>query len=72
MRKVEQQLIMDEDVLRNTHLRARSILDYVNIAKPEKNPYVRKADRKHERQADVSSTTGMDIEEVTSEDSSNK
>jgi ribosomal protein S6 len=42
MRQVEQILTMDEQVLRNTHLRARSVLDYVNIAREEKNPYVRR------------------------------
>jgi ribosomal protein S6 len=43
MRQVEQILTMDENVLRNSHLRARSILDYVNIARQDKNPYMRKA-----------------------------
>ena len=52
MRKVEQQLIMEEEILRNTHLKARSILDYVNIARPEKNPYVRKVDRQRNRMAE--------------------
>jgi ribosomal protein S6 len=42
MRQVEQILTMDEQVLRNTHLRARSVLDSVNIAREEKNPYVRR------------------------------
>lgn len=34
---------MDEQILRTTHLKARSILDYVNIAQERKNPYIRKA-----------------------------
>jgi ribosomal protein S6 len=42
MRQVEQILTMDENVLRNTHLRARSILDFVNITRQDKNPYVRR------------------------------
>jgi hypothetical protein len=40
MKSVDQILLMDEDVLRNTHLRARSILDFVNIMKEKKNPYI--------------------------------
>jgi|UPI000581A5F7 ribosomal protein S6 len=42
MRQVEQTLSMDENVLRNTHLKARSVLDYVNIAREERNPYIKK------------------------------
>lgn len=42
MRQVEQILAMDEEVLRNTHLKARSILDFVNIGREERNPYIRK------------------------------
>ena len=42
MRSVEQILTMDEDVLRNTHLKARSILDFVNIGREERNPYIQR------------------------------
>ena len=41
MRQVEQLLMMEEEVLRNTHLKARSIFDYVNISREERNPYVK-------------------------------
>jgi ribosomal protein S6 len=41
MRMVEQVLTMDEEVLRNTHLKARSILDQVNIQREERNPFIR-------------------------------
>jgi ribosomal protein S6 len=41
MRQVEQVLTMEEEVLRNTHLKARSILDYVNIGREERNPYIK-------------------------------
>ena len=41
MRQVEQVLTMEEEVLRNTHLKARSILDYVNIEREERNPYIK-------------------------------
>jgi ribosomal protein S6 len=40
MKQVEQTLTMQEEVLRNTHLKARSVLDYVNISREERNPYI--------------------------------
>lgn len=40
MKQVEQTLTMQEEILRNTHLKARSILDYVNISREERNPYI--------------------------------
>jgi ribosomal protein S6 len=43
MRQVEQVLTMDEEVLRNTHLKTRSILDFVNITREERNPYIKEA-----------------------------
>jgi ribosomal protein S6 len=41
MRQVEQVLKLDENLLRNTHLKARSILDMVNIEREERNPFVK-------------------------------
>ena len=41
-KEVETILRLDEQVLRNTHLKARNKLWYVNIAKEEKNPYIQK------------------------------
>ena len=40
MKQVELTLAMQEEVLRNTHLKARSILDFVNITREERNPYI--------------------------------
>ena len=53
MRLVEQMLKMDEEVLRNTHLKARSILDFVNISREERNPFIQKVEKmmELERQA---------------------
>jgi ribosomal protein S6 len=48
MRQVEQVLKLDENLLRNTHLKARSILDYVNIEREERNPYVQLAKHNQE------------------------
>ena len=42
MRQVESVISMNEVVLRQTHLKARSKLDYVNIENEDKNPYIRK------------------------------
>ena len=41
MRQVEQVLKMDEEVLRNTHLKARSSMDYVNV-RADRNPYIKR------------------------------
>jgi ribosomal protein S6 len=41
MRQVEQIFNMSEDILRTTHLKARSIVDYVNITKEDRNPYIK-------------------------------
>jgi len=48
LRKVDQTLAMDEEVLRRTHLRARSILDYVNKPIEKKNPYLQAARKEME------------------------
>ena len=47
-------LKMDEQVLRNTHLKVRNKLWYVNIAREEKNPYIQqvKAMEEEEKQSD--------------------
>ena len=42
LRLVDQTLAMNEDVLRRTHLRARSKMDYVNIKKKKYNPYLQR------------------------------
>jgi small subunit ribosomal protein S6 len=41
-KEVESILKLDEQVLRNTHLKVRNKMSYVNIAKEEKNPYIKK------------------------------
>jgi ribosomal protein S6 len=43
MRGVEQILKLDEEILRNTHLRARSVLDICNTAREHKNPFIQRA-----------------------------
>lgn len=55
MRQVEQVLKMDEQCLRNTHLKARSVLDFVNISREDRNPYIRKV---------VSSMTNHEIQQL--------
>ncbi|GKZ01134.1 hypothetical protein MPSEU_001064900 [Mayamaea pseudoterrestris] len=41
MRQVEQILTLNEDVLRHTHLKTRSILDFVNTEQEHKNLYIK-------------------------------
>lgn len=40
-KEVDGILKMDEQVLRNTHLKARNKLFYINIAREDKNPYIK-------------------------------
>eukprot|EP00934_Nitzschia_sp_Nitz4_P007456 Nitzschia sp. Nitz4//scaffold224_size33420//15134//15713//NITZ4_007889-RA/size33420-processed-gene-0.29-mRNA-1//1//CDS//3329542647//7446//frame0 len=42
LQRVQRILTMNDQVLRNTHLRARSTLDYISMQRPEKNPYVQR------------------------------
>ena len=49
MRQVEQVLTMEEEILRNTHLKARSILDYVNLSREERNPYIKLVKKMQEK-----------------------
>lgn len=42
MKQVENLVRMDDNVLRQTHLKARSMLDYINNPNEKKNPYIRK------------------------------
>lgn len=42
MKQVEGILTLNEQVLRNTHLKARNKLWYVNIAREDRNPYIQK------------------------------
>jgi ribosomal protein S6 len=42
MRQVEQSIRLNDEVLRNTHLKARNKLWYVNIAREDKNPYIQR------------------------------
>jgi ribosomal protein S6 len=45
MKQVEQALTLQEEVLRKTHLKARSILDFVNVSREERNPYITEVKR---------------------------
>lgn len=42
LKEVETVINMNDQVLRNTHLKARNKLWYVNIAREDKNPYIQK------------------------------
>jgi len=62
MRQVESSISMNEVVLRQTHLKTPSKLDYVNIEKEDKNPYIRKVMRE-EKMVESDGT----VEEVETE-----
>jgi len=42
MKEVENTLVMNEDVLRNTHLKARNKLWFVNVENEKRNPYIQR------------------------------
>jgi predicted nucleic acid-binding Zn-ribbon protein len=42
MKQVQNLITMDDTVLRQTHLKARSVLDYINNPHEKKNPYIRR------------------------------
>ena len=44
--QVQKILTMNDQVLRNSHLKARSKLDLITIQRPERNPYVQEVLRK--------------------------
>ena len=48
LKQVNTFLKLEEQVLRNTHLKARNKLWYVNIAREDKNPYIQKVMRMEE------------------------
>lgn len=64
MRQVEQVLKMDEEVLRNTHLKARSILDFVNISREERNPYVQEVRQEQRKDLNAVKHRNETIEQV--------
>ena len=43
--QVQKILTMNDQVLRNTHLKARSKLDLITIQRPERNPYIQQVVR---------------------------
>jgi ribosomal protein S6 len=49
LREVSKIFEMNDEVLRNTHLKARSKLDWISMQRPEKNPYVQRVLRQDEQ-----------------------
>jgi hypothetical protein len=58
LRLVDQTLAMNEDVLRRTHLRARSKMDYVNIKKKKYNPYLQRVAEEMELEQQAAAANG--------------
>lgn len=74
MRQVEQILTMEEEVLRNTHLKARSMLDFVNIGREERNPFIREVLKEQKMEmaakAYLNETVETVIEDMRNDDGS--
>jgi len=64
MKQVETALSMHEEVLRNTHLKARSVLDFVNIQKEDRNPYIRKVRQEQQKERDAKRHVNETVEQV--------
>jgi Ribosomal protein S6 len=64
MKQVEQTLSLNEEVLRNTHLKARSILDYVNISREERNPYITQVKLQQEKDRAAIRHRNQTVEQV--------
>lgn len=62
MRQVESVISMDDTVLRQTHLRARSTLDFINNPNESQNPYLKRLLREEEPAA--TEGTGEEEEEA--------
>jgi ribosomal protein S6 len=67
MRQVESVISMDDTVLRQTHLRARSKLDFVNNPNENQNPYIKRVLREEEEEALIAMTSDVGEEEEQEE-----
>lgn len=67
MRQVEASISLDEVVLRQTHLRTRSKLDYVNIKNEDKNPYIRKVMQMEQEAGGVEEITTEAAQDVVAD-----
>jgi ribosomal protein S6 len=48
---VKQTFAMNTEILRETHLRARSVFDFVNVQRQDKNPYIKKVKEQEQAEA---------------------
>jgi ribosomal protein S6 len=63
MKQVEQLLKMDEEVLRNTHLKARSILDFANL-REDRNPYIQQVEEEELKHLEAVKQRNETVESV--------
>ena len=63
MKQVEQTLRMEEEVLRSTHLKARSVLDFANV-REDRNPYIKRVLREEEKDRDAIHHRNETVESV--------
>ena len=50
--QVQNQVSLNDQVLRQTHLKARSKLDFITMQRPDKNPYVQRVWAEERQRAD--------------------
>lgn len=64
LKQVENVLALNEEVLRQTHLRTRSSLDLVNIQREERNPYIRRVLKEQEAHLEAVHHRNETVEQV--------
>ena len=65
MQQVEKLLSLNDQILRQAHLKARSKLDFITMQRPEKNPYVQKVLRREEQERQKRAAEDMAIATAT-------
>jgi len=63
MAQVDQLLKMDEEVLRSTHLRARSVLDSINL-REDRNPFIKLVEQEQSKDLDAVKQRNQTVESV--------
>jgi ribosomal protein S6 len=64
MRMVEQVLTLNEEVLRHTHLKARSILDFVNTEQEHKNFFVKQVRKEQAKERAAKKHVHETVEQI--------
>jgi len=59
MREVEMILRKDEEILRQTHLKLRNKMDYVNMSREDKNPYIQRVIQMEKEQSKTQENSNL-------------